>query len=214
MERYEPPKLEKEMLAFWDANQIQQKARARNAGKRKKFRFIDGPITANNPMGVHHAWGRFYKDLWHRYKNMQGCGTRWQNGFDSQGLWVEREVEKERGFKGKADIEAFGILNFANACRERVMKFSKIQEGQSVRLGMWMDWPNSYYTMSDTNNEYNWHFLKTCHKKRWLYKGKDVMPWCPHCGTAVSKHDILTEGYRELTHPSIYMRFPAYWKAE
>ncbi len=204
---YDFKKVEEEVLKFWKEKKIFEKLIKKNKGG-KIWSFIDGPITANNPMGVHHAWGRTYKDLFHRFKSMQGFETRFQNGFDCQGLWVEREEEKDLGLKDKKDIEKFGILKFAEACRRRVEKFSKIQTEQSIRLGQWMDWENSYYTMSDNNQLHNWHLIKVYHDKGWLYKGKDSVPWCWRCGTASSKHDIVTEGYKEVTHPSLFMRFP------
>ena len=200
-------KLEHEMLDFWEKDQIFKRLIEKNAGG-PKWSFIDGPITANNPMGVHHAWGRTYKDVFQRYKAMNGFRTRYQNGFDCQGLWVEVEVEKELGFKSKTDIEEYGIEKFVNKCKERVYKYSKIQTEQSIRLGYWMDWDNSYYTMSDENNYTIWLFLKKCHEKGWIYKGHDVMPWCTRCGAALSEHEIATEGYREMTHASITVRFP------
>ncbi len=200
-------KIEEEVLKFWEDNGIFNKLRKKNKGN-KKFSFIDGPITANNPMGVHHAWGRTYKDLFQRFKAMQGFDQRFQNGFDCQGLWVEREEEKDLGLKNKMDIEKFGILNFVQACRKRVERFSKIQRDQSIRLGQWMDWDNSYYTMSDNNNLHNWHLLKKYFENGWLYKGKDSVPWCWRCGTASSKHDIVTEGYKEVTHSALFMQFP------
>ncbi|MBU0760970.1 MAG: isoleucine--tRNA ligase [Nanoarchaeota archaeon] len=200
-------KIESEILEFWEKEKIFEKVRKKNKGGRR-WSFIDGPITANNPMGVHHAWGRTYKDLFHRLKAMQGFEMRYQNGFDCQGLWVEREEEKDLGLKNKEDIEKFGILNFVKACRKRVEKFSKIQRDQSIRLGQWMDWENSYYTMTDKNNLHNWHLLKNYFDRGWLYKGKDAVPWCWRCGTASSKHDIATEGYKEVTHSSVFMQFP------
>ncbi|MFH1326902.1 MAG: isoleucine--tRNA ligase [archaeon] len=210
---YNPQETEKEILEFWKEKKIFEKLRKQNKGK-KKWKFIDGPITANNPMGVHHAWGRTYKDLFHRFKAMQGHEMRYQNGFDCQGLWVEREEEKDLGLKNKEDIEKFGILNFVKACKKRVEKFSKIQTEQSIRLGYWMDWDNSYYTMADENNLHNWYLLKQYHKKDWLYKGKDAVPWCPRCGTASSKHDIATEGYKEVTHNALFMQFPVKGKKD
>src|SRR3990167_4841697 len=159
-------------------------------------------------MGVHHAWGRTYKDLFQRYKAMQGFDQRYQNGFDCQGLWVEVEVEKELGFKNKKDIEAYGIAQFIEKCKERVRKYSAIQTAQSIRLGQWMDWENSYYTMSDENNYAIWHFLKKCHEKGYLYKGRDSVPWCPRCGTAISQHEILTEEYQEIIQDSVYFGLP------
>ena len=199
--------LEHEVLEFWEKNQVFRKLVEKNSNN-PKWSFIDGPITANNPMGVHHAWGRTYKDIFHRYKAMKGFQTRYQNGFDCQGLWVEVEVEKELGFKSKTDIEAYGIENFVNKCKERVRKYSKIQSEQSIRLGYWMDWDNSYFTMSDENNYTIWLFLKKCHEKGWIYKGHDVMPWCTRCGAALSEHEIATEGYKEMTHISITAKFP------
>ena len=204
---YNSQETEKKILGFWKKNKIFDKLRKKNKGK-KKWSFLDGPITANNPMGVHHAWGRTYKDLFQRFKAMRGYETRYQNGFDCQGLWVEREEEKDLGLKNKEDIEKFGVLNFVRACKKRVEKFSKIQTEQSIRLGYWMDWKNSYYTMSDTNQLHNWLLIKTYFNKRWLYKGKGSVPWCWRCGTASSKHDIATEGYKEVTHKALYMQFP------
>lgn len=200
-------RLEHEVLKFWDENKIFEKLVKKNSN-RPKWSFIDGPITANNPMGVHHAWGRTYKDIFHRYKAMTGFRTRYQNGFDCQGLWVEVEVEKALGFKSKRDIEDYGIERFVNKCKERVWKYSKIQTQQSIRLGYWMDWENSYYTMSDENNYTIWLFLKKCYENGWIYKGHDVMPWCTKCGAALSEHEIATEGYKELTHTSVTLKFP------
>jgi len=202
------PELEKRILKFWEDNKTFENLASRNKGNAKRFRFVDGPITANNPMGVHHAWGRTYKDLYHRYKAMQGYDARYQNGFDCQGLWVEVEVEKELGFKSKKDIEAYGIGNFVNKCKERVDKFSQVQTEQSKRLGYWMDWDNSYFTMAPDNNYAIWHFLKTCHDQGWIYKGHDVMPWCTRCGIALSDMEIATEGYKEMTHKSVYLQLP------
>jgi len=204
---YNPQETEKQMLEFWSKKKIFEKLREKNKGK-KRWSFLDGPITANNPMGIHHAWGRTYKDVFQRFKAMQGFDQRFQNGFDCQGLWVEREEEKDLGLKNKADIEKFGILNFVKSCKKRVEKFSKIQTEQSIKLGYWMDWNNSYYTMSDTNQLHNWFLIKKYQEKGWLYKGKDAVPWCPRCGTASSKQDILTEGYKEVTHPALFMQFP------
>ncbi len=208
------PKIEKKILKFWEKNKIFEKLRKKNQD-RERWSFLDGPITANNPMGVHHAWGRTYKDLFQRYKAMRGFDQRFQNGFDCQGLWVEVEVEKEMGFKTKKDIERFGITRFVELCKERVKKYARIQTAQSIRLGQWMDWGdwrrgmgNSYYTMSDENNYAIWSFLKKCWQKGYLYKGRDVVPWCPRCATAISQHEILTEEYREIVHKAVFVKLP------
>ncbi|NQV12686.1 MAG: isoleucine--tRNA ligase [Parcubacteria group bacterium] len=201
-------KLEHEVLKFWEDKQIFKKYQTRNADSNKHWSFQDGPITANNPMGVHHAWGRTLKDVFQRFKNMQGYQERFQNTFDCQGLWVEVEVEKELGFKNKKDIEKYGVGKFVNKCKERVNKYAKIQTEQSIRLGQFMDWDESYYTMSEENNYAIWHFLKKCHERGYLYKGRDSVPWCARCGTAISQHEILTEEYKELVHTAVYFRLP------
>ncbi len=199
---------EEAILKWWEENDIPARYRKLNDDKEKKFSFIDGPITANNPMGVHHAWGRTYKDLFIRFRNMQGYRQRFQNGFDGQGLWIEVEVEKEKGFKSKRDIEKYGIGRFVEDCKARVDHFADRISEQSKRLGYFMDWDNSYHTKSDENNYTIWHFLKTCADNGWIYKGRDVMPWCPRCGTGLSQHEIVTEGYQEITHESPFLKFP------
>ena len=205
MSNYNHVEIEKKILEFWQKNKIFEKVRNKNKGN-KPWSFLDGPITANNPMGVHHAWGRTYKDIYQRFKAMQGYDQRFQNGFDCQGLWLEVETEKELKFNSKKDIEKFGLANFSKVCRDRVEKFSKVQTEQSIKLGQWMDWKNSYYTMSDENIEAIWYFLKKCYEKGWLYKGTKVLPWCIRCGTSSSQHEMSDEGYAELTHPSVYIK--------
>ncbi len=202
------PEMEKTILKYWYSKGIDKKYREKNTASTERFSFLDGPITANNPMGVHHAWGRTYKDLWQRFNNMLGRKQRFQNGFDCQGLWVEVEVEKELGFKSKKDIESYGIANFVNKCKERVKKYSAIQTEQSQRLGYFMDWDNSYFTMSDENNYAIWNFLKVCWERGWIYKGHESIPWCPRCETAISQHEMLTEDYKELVHESVYLKLP------
>ena len=200
--------MEKRILKWWYESGVVKKYLSKNNQSKSKFSFLDGPITANNPMAVHHAWGRTYKDLWQKYHTMKGDTGRYQNGFDCQGLWIEVEVEKELGFKSKKDIEAYGVANFVNKCKERVLKYSDIQTEQTKRLGNFMAWDNSYYTMSDQNNYSIWNFLKVCWEKGWLYKGHDSIPWCPRCETAISQHEILTETYKEVVHESVYLKLP------
>jgi isoleucyl-tRNA synthetase len=244
---------EQEILEFWSENKAFEGLKALRANS-PRWSFIDGPITANNPMGLHHGWGRAYKDLFHRFKAMQGYQTRYQNGFDCQGLWVEVNVERDMGFNTKRDIEDYGLAKFVVLCKQRVLKYAAIQTEQSIRLGYWMDWNKpeflemlseklgedpsqvitvdgplgavtgpvehivghlgmpelggSYFTFSDENNYTIWAVLKSCHERGWIYQGRDVMPWCARCGTGLSQHEIVTEGYQELTHPSITLRFP------
>ncbi|MBT3390805.1 MAG: isoleucine--tRNA ligase [Chloroflexi bacterium] len=245
---------EHEVLQFWKESNAFAKMRAIHKGQ-PTWSFIDGPITANNPMGVHHGWGRTYKDLYNRYWTMRGRELRYQNGFDCQGLWVEVEVEKEKGFKSKMDIEAYGLDAFVKECKARVLRYAGVQTDQSVRLGYWMEWndpeklnwladrlledplqeitftgPNgktvtdtveqvigqlglpqlggSYFTFSNENNFMIWKMIKKSWEKGWLYRGADVMPWCPRCATGISQHEIVTDGYMELTHRSVTLRFP------
>ncbi len=198
--------LEEEILAWWDERGIFDRLRERNRGG-PTFSFMDGPITANNPMGAHHCWGRTLKDVFQRYKALRGHDLRYQNGFDCQGLWVEVGVERELGLNSKREIEDYGIAEFAERCKERVAKYAEIITEQCRRLGMWMDWDNDYYTFSDTNIEYIWRFLKECHDRGWLYLGHRSVEWCPRCGTSLSQHELINS-YAELTHPSLYVRFP------
>ena len=200
--------MERDVMKWWEEQDILEKYLHANDDSPRTFSFIDGPITANNPMGVHHAWGRTYKDVFQRYKTMRGFKQRYQNGFDGQGLWIEVEVEKELKLNDKREIEDFGIDRFVELCKERVRRFAAKQTEQSVRLGYWMDWDNSYHTMSDENNYTIWHFLRVCHERGWVYEGTDVMPWCPRCGTGLSEHEIVTEGYQEIVHPGLYVKFP------
>jgi len=247
------PAQERELLAWWKETAAFEKLRQLRAGG-PSWSFVDGPITANNPMGVHHGWGRTYKDLWQRYKAMRGFDERWQNGFDCQGLWVEVNVEKSLGFKNKHDIETMGVAQFVVKCKQSVLHYAAMMTEQSIRLGMWMDWNDpdtlrllrdklgenpqqmitvqgphgpvtgtvehivgqlglpelggSYFTFSDKNNYDIWAFLRKCHDQGWIYKGTDVMPWCWRCGTALSQHEIVTEGYFEQQDPGLTVRFP------
>ncbi len=249
------PAMERDVMRWWEDQQTLQQYLRRNERASQRWSFLDGPITANNPMGVHHAWGRTYKDLFQRYKTMRGFRQRYQNGFDCQGLWVEVEVEKDLGFTSKRDIEGYGIEAFVNLCKHRVLTFAAVQTQQSMRLGMWMDWNapddlrrlaeaiktkpstiidfpargggklrqtaeqivgrlgdpelgGSYFTFSDENNYQIWGFLRRCHERGLVYKGHDVMPWCPRCATGISEQEIVTEGYQEITHPGVFVRFP------
>ncbi|MBI3920286.1 MAG: isoleucine--tRNA ligase [Armatimonadetes bacterium] len=206
------PKLELEILGFWEENRIFDKFADKNRGK-PLWSFIDGPITANNAMGVHHAWGRTYKDVFQRFKAMQGYDLRLQNGFDCQGLWVEVEVEKDLGLDSKRDIIEYGLERFSRECRARVERFADRIVQQSIRLGQWMRWyqkdgsPGSYFTFDDNNIEHIWYFLKKCHENGWLHIGHRVMPWCWRCGTSLSQHELV-DSYQEQVDPSVYFKCP------
>jgi isoleucyl-tRNA synthetase len=219
------PAQERAILEYWRKTNAFEQLRAKNRGK-PKWSFLDGPITANNPMGVHHAWGRTYKDVYQRYFAMTGHEERYQNGFDCQGLWVEVEVEKELGLKSKRDIEDLvpgdpfaSIDKFVQLCKQRVDKYAKVQTEQSIRLGYWMDWDReedwvkphddrrSYFTMSEENNYTIWSFLKRCHERGLIYRGYDAMPWCPRCSVGLSQME-MAEGYRLVSHRAVFVRFP------
>ena len=209
------PKMEKKWLKSWGKSGLYKKYLNKNNNSKEKFSFFDGPITANNAMGIHHAWGRTYKDLFQKFNNLLGKEQRFQSGFDCQGLWVEVEVEKELNLKNKSDIENLvkgnkkaSIARFVKLCKDRVKKYSHVQTEQSKRLGYFMNWDNSYFTMSDENNYMIWHFLKIIYENGWIYKGKDSVPWCPRCQTAISQHEMLTEDYKEVVHESIVLSFP------
>ncbi|MBU3905289.1 MAG: isoleucine--tRNA ligase [Nanoarchaeota archaeon] len=203
---YNPVHIEKEVLKLWKEKEIFETLKKKNL-KGKKFRFVDGPITANNPMGVHHAYARTLKDLYQRYKSLQGFHQRYQNGFDCHGLPVEVEVEKELGLHTKKDIEKYGVGKFIKKCKERIEKMSTLQKQSSIRLGQWMNWDDSYYTYTDNNIIHIWHFLKKCNDKGWLYKGHRVQPWCTRCGTSLSQHEV-SQGYKDLTHTAVFLKFP------
>jgi isoleucyl-tRNA synthetase len=200
--------MEQRILDFWASNRCFEKLREKNAAG-PLFRFLDGPITANNPMGVHHAWGRTLKDAFLRYKAMHGFCANWQNGFDSQGLWVEVEVERELGFQSKRDIQAFGVDNFVRACKERVKHYSSVITEQSIRLGQWMDWDNSYFTHTDLNIEGIWHFLKKCHESGWIYQSHRPLAWCPRCGTSLSEHE-MAGSHQDVVHKAVYVALPVH----
>src|SRR5919199_546426 len=141
------PAMERETLDWWYRDGIVDRYVHRNDGSDRRWSFLDGPITANNPMGVHHGWGRTYKDFYQRFHAMLGQRQRYQNGFDCQGLWVEVEVEKELGLRSKRDVEdlvpgdaAASIDRFVQLCKNRVDRFARVQTEQSIRLGYWMDW--------------------------------------------------------------------------
>ncbi len=200
------PGLEEEILAWWEAEGIFQKLRERNRGG-PVFSFFDGPVTANKTLGVHTAWGRTLKDVFQRYKALQGHDQRYQNGFDCQGLWVEVGVERELGLNSKREIEEYGLEAFARKCRDLVVWSADELTKGSKRLGQWMDWGNDYFTFSDTNIEYIWKFLRVVHERGWLFLGHRSTEWCPRCGTSISAHELVGS-YVDRADPSLFVRLP------
>ena len=199
-------KMEHEMLKFWDKEKCFEKLVAKNKGK-ENFRFLDGPVTANNRLGVHHVWGRTLKDVTIKYNAMKGRDCHYQNGFDAQGMWVEVNVEKELGLNGKPEIVKYGIDKFTNKCMDRVNYFANEITNQSIRMGQWMDWKNSYFTNTDENIKAIWHFLKICNEKGWIVKKNRPMVWCPRCGTSLSEHE-MAGSYHDVVHTAIFAKFP------
>lgn len=198
---------EHEMLKFWQENNCYEKYLNKNKGSKKYYAFLDGPVTANNAIGVHHAWNRSLKDAFLKYKVMNGFDSHFQAGFDSQGLWVEVETEKDLNLKDKRDIENLGLDKFTKACMDRVNKYAKIIEDESVRVGQWMDWKDSYFTNSDENITSIWHFLKICFERGWLVQKYRPMPWCSHCGTSLSEHE-LADSYKDMEHLAVFFKLP------
>jgi isoleucyl-tRNA synthetase len=202
------PRLEEEILQWWEDEQVFNRLREQNRGN-PKWSFVDGPVTANKEMGVHTAWGRTLKDVFQRYKAARGFDQRYQNGWDCQGLWIEVGVERQLGLNSKREIEEYGLEKFAGKCRDVVVRYAGDLTRASKRLGQWMDWGNDYFTFSDTNIEYIWRFLKIVEERGWLYLGHRSTEWCPRCGTSLSQHELTQAGvYQERADPSLYVRFP------
>jgi len=202
-------KMEEGVLSFWQENNTFEKLKAQNKNTGKYFATLDGPITANYNMGLHHAFNRTFKDAMIKFAALNGCDEHFQNGFDCHGLPVENRVEKELGFETKKDIENYGIGNFVEKCLETVNKYSASQTQSSIRLGQWMNWDDSYFTNSDNNITSIWHFLKKCNEKNWIGLSYRPMPWCTHCGTSLSEHEMSdADAYKDVTHLAIFFKCP------
>ena len=198
--------MEKRLMAKWEEENLFNKVQEKNKNGRR-FRFLDGPITANNRAGVHHFWGRILKDISIRYHALKGESCQCQNGFDAQGMWVEVNVEKELGLNGKPEIVEYGLDKFTNKCMERVNYFANEITNQSKRMGQFMDWENSYFTNTDENITAIWAFLKKCDENGWLIQKNRPMVWCPRCGTSISEHE-LSGSYSDVTHTAIFVKLP------
>lgn len=201
-------KMEEGVLKFWQEHDIFEKLKAKNRETKKYFASLDGPITANYNMGLHHAFNRTFKDAMFKYEALKGCDQHYQNGFDCHGLPVENRVEREHGFSNKKDIEKYGIENFVRDCMAAVDKYSKSIEKSSIRLGQWMNWEDSYFTNSDNNITSIWHFLKKCDERGYIGNSQKIMRWCTHCGTNVSEHEMASEDYRQDECESIFFLCP------
>ncbi len=198
--------MEHEILDFWRQQQIFEKSVARNEGA-ESWTFYEGPPTANGRPGTHHIESRTFKDVFPRFRTMQGYQVNRKGGWDCHGLPVELAVEKELGFSGKADIEAFGIAEFNARCRESVQRHVDLWEQMTDRMGCWIDMREPYRTMDPEYVESVWWALKQIHAKGLLVEDYRVAPYCPRCGTGLSDHE-LAQGYETVTDPSVYVRFP------
>jgi isoleucyl-tRNA synthetase len=198
--------MELAILKMWEEKKIfQQLTKAREGGP--DYVFFEGPPTANGKPGVHHALARAFKDLFPRYKLMNGFNVERRGGWDTHGLPVEIEVEKKLGFTNKAQIEEYGIDKFNAHCRDSATEYIRDWEKFTARLGFWVDFDSAYITYKNEYIESVWNILKTYWDNDLLYQGYKVVPYCPRCGTPLSDHEVA-QGYKDVDDPSIFVRFP------
>ncbi len=198
--------LERELLARWKAEDLfHQVQDARKDGP--PFVFFEGPPTANGRPGIHHVFSRTIKDLFCRFRVMQGRSVTRIAGWDTHGLPVEIEVEKKLALAGKKDIEAYGVAAFNQLCRESVFTYKEDWEALSDRTGYWLDYAHPYITCTPEYIESVWWLLKQMHHKGLLVRGHRVLPYCPRCGTVLSSHELAL-GYERIQDKSIYLTFP------
>ena len=196
---------EKETLKFWKDNRIFEKSVQLRKGA-PAYTFFDGPPTANGKPHIGHVLTRAMKDIIPRYKTMRGYDVLRKAGWDTHGLPVELEVEKELGLDGKEQIEQYGVIPFIQKCKESVWKYKGEWEVMSDRMGFWADMDNPYITYDNDYIESEWWALKTIYEKGLLYKGHKIVPYCPRCGTALSSHEVA-QGYKEVKETSATVRF-------
>ena len=204
--KVEFPSLETEVFEFWKRDSTFEKSLQRRQGA-ERFVFYEGPPTANGKPGTHHVLARAFKDLYGRYKTMRGFYVERKAGWDTHGLPVELEVEKELRISGKQEIEAYGIEEFNQRCAESVVRYVADWRAVSERMALWLDYDNAYWTMSSDYIQSVWWALKEMWDQGLVYKGFRVAPYCPRCATPLSSHE-LAQGYRDNTpDPSVYIRF-------
>ena len=200
------PEMEREVIGMWESEQIFHKS-LNQRDQSKSWIFYEGPPTANGKPGAHHVEARVFKDVFPRFKAMQGYYVPRYAGWDCHGLPVELAVEKELGFTGKNDIEKFGVAEFNQKCRESVLRNVSDFTSMTSRMGYWVDFDKAYWTMNPSYVESVWWSLREIHKKGLLVSDYRVSPYCPRCGTGLSDHE-LSQGYETITDQSIYLRFP------
>ncbi len=199
-------KMEEEVLKFWKKQDIFKKTTKLNEDG-KEYVFYEGPPTANGKPGVHHVLARAFKDMFPRYKIMQGYHVSRRGGWDTHGLPVEVEVEKKLGFTNKQQIEDYGIDKFNQLCRNSVFTYIQDWERLTDRIAFWVDLETAYVTFTDDYIESVWWILKNFWEKDLLYQGYKVVPYCPRCGTPLSDHEV-NQGYKDVCEPSIFVRMP------
>ncbi|MGI9091441.1 MAG: isoleucine--tRNA ligase [Gemmatimonadaceae bacterium] len=195
--------LELEVMARWTEEDLFKRIQRDSAGL-PEFVFFEGPPTANGRPGIHHVFARTVKDLFCRHRTMKGFHVTRKAGWDTHGLPVEIEVEKQLGISGKQDIERIGVERFNELCRESVFKYRADWERLSERIGYWLDYEHPYITYSNDYVESVWWALKTLFERELLYRGHKILPYCPRCGTALSSHEVA-QGYRTVKDPSVYV---------
>jgi isoleucyl-tRNA synthetase len=200
------PALEHGILDFWQAQGTFERSLAQSAGQ-PEWVFYEGPPTANGMPGAHHIEARVFKDVFPRYKTMKGFHVARKAGWDCHGLPVELAVEKELGFTGKQDIEAYGIAAFNAKCRESVTRHVDAFARVTDRMGYWVDTDGAYRTMDASYIESVWWSLKHIFDRGLLVEDFRVAPWCPRCGTGLSDHEVA-QGYETVVDPSVYVRMP------
>ncbi len=202
-----PAEFEKPIRDYWQEHKIPLKSEDFREGS-PKFVFYEGPPTANGMPGIHHAISRTLKDVVCRYKTMRGFQVRRKAGWDTHGLPVEIEVQKQLGFSVKKDIEEYGIEKFNKKCRESVFTYEKEWREMTNLLGYWLDLDDPYITLKNEYIETVWWILNQYWQKDMIYVDKKIVPFCPSCGTPLSDHEVA-QGYREVEDPSVYIRFKA-----
>ena len=200
------PALERGVLERWQAGRVFERSLEQTADG-EPWVFYEGPPTANGRPGTHHVEARVFKDLFPRFKTMQGRSVPRRAGWDCHGLPVELAVEKELGFTSKSDIEAYGIAQFNARCRESVTRHVDEFERMTTRMGYWVDMASAYRTMDASYVQSVWWSLKQVADKGLLVEDHRVAPYCPRCGTALSDHEVA-QGYQDVVDPSVYVRFP------
>src|SRR4051794_39774271 len=200
------PALEKEILQRWEADKVFARSMESTAGS-PQWNFYEGPPTANGRPGTHHIEARAFKDVFPRFKTMQGWHVPRRAGWDCHGLPVEIAVEQELGFAGKPDIERYGIAEFNERCRESVVRHVDAFSELTRRMGYWTDLSTAYWTMDPSYIESVWWSLKQIADKGLLVEDHRVAPYCPRCGTGLSDHEVA-QGYQTVVDPSVYVRFP------